>query len=116
MWIVAVWMPAAPPSSRSVIWVVKPLRFGPHQVHAQEHLGPVAGLGAAGAGVDRDEGVAVVVRAAEHRLKLERLEVRLGLLDGLADLVVELVVARLLGQLDRGLPGRRPGGPAPRTA
>ena len=40
-----------------------PLRLGPHQVHAQEHLGPVARLGAAGPGVDRDVGVAVVVRA-----------------------------------------------------
>ena len=40
-----------------------PLRLGPHQVHAQEHLGPVARLGAAGAGLDRDVGVAVVVGA-----------------------------------------------------
>ena len=32
--------------------------LGPAGVHAQEHLGPVARLGAAGAGLDRDEGVA----------------------------------------------------------
>ena len=32
--------------------------LGPAQVHAQQHLGPVAGVGAAGAGVDRDDGVA----------------------------------------------------------
>ena len=57
------WMPAAPPSSRSVICGREALRLGPHQVHPQEHLGPVARLGAAGAGVDGHEGVAVVVRA-----------------------------------------------------
>ena len=93
MWMVAAWMPAAPPSSRSVICGLEPLRLGPHQVHPQEHLGPVAGLGAAGPGVDGHEGVAVVVGPAEHRPQLERLEVGLGLLGGRADLVVELVVS-----------------------
>ena len=54
---------------------LEPLGLGPHQVHPQQHLGPVAGLGAARAGVDRHEGVAVVVRPAEHRAELERVEV-----------------------------------------
>ena len=58
------------------------VRLGPHHVHAEEHLGPVAGLGAAGAGVDGDEGVAVVVRAREHRPQLEGLEVLQGLVGG----------------------------------
>ena len=35
--------------------------LGPAQVHAQEDLRPVLGVGAAGAGVDRDHGVAGVV-------------------------------------------------------
>ena len=46
--------------------------LAPAQVHAQQHLGPVLRLGAAGAGVDRDDGVAGVVLAAEQLLQLER--------------------------------------------
>ena len=40
--------------------------LGPAQVHPQQHLGPVLGVGAAGAGVDGDDGVAGVVLAAEQ--------------------------------------------------
>ena len=40
--------------------------LGPAQVHAQEDLRPVLGVGAAGAGVDGDDGVAGVVLAAEQ--------------------------------------------------
>ena len=36
------------------------------RIHAHEHLGPVHGLGAAGAGVDGDDGVALVVRTGEQ--------------------------------------------------
>ena len=44
--------------------------LGPAQVHAQQHLGPVLRLGAAGAGMDRDDGVLAIVLAAEHLLGL----------------------------------------------
>ena len=40
--------------------------LGPAQVHAQEHLGPVGGLGAAGAGADGQDRVALVVRTREQ--------------------------------------------------
>ncbi|MNY40314.1 hypothetical protein D3C86_1750500 [compost metagenome] len=46
------------------------LGLGPAGVHAQEHLGPVLGVGAARAGVDRDDGRRLVVLAAEHLLHL----------------------------------------------
>ena len=42
----------------------------PAQVHAQQHLGPVLRLGAAGARMDRDDGVLAIVLAAEHLLGL----------------------------------------------
>ena len=42
--------------------------LAPAQVHAQQHLGPVLRLGAAGARVDGDDGVEAVVLAAEHLL------------------------------------------------
>ena len=48
--------------------------LGPAHHHPQHHLGPVLGVGAAGAGVDRDERVAGVVRAGEEPLLLERRE------------------------------------------
>src|SRR5690606_30751839 len=49
-------------------------RLGPAQVHAQQHLGPVLGLGAAGARLDVDEGVAAVHLAGEHALELQLLQ------------------------------------------
>src|ERR1700759_3007572 len=51
--------------------------FGPAQVHAQEDLGPVLGVGAAGAGVDGDDGVAGVVLAAEEARLFELGQARL---------------------------------------
>ena len=53
--------------------------LGPAGVHAHEHLGPVAGVGAAGAGLDAEKGVGPVLRAGHHRLEFECLEPRLGL-------------------------------------
>ncbi len=41
--------------------------FGPAQVHPQEHLGPVGGLGAPGAGTDREQGRPIVVLAGEQQ-------------------------------------------------
>jgi hypothetical protein len=38
----------------------------PTQVHAEQHLGPVRGFRATGAGANREEGVAVVVLAGEQ--------------------------------------------------
>ena len=45
--------------------------LGPAGVQAQEHLRPVARLGAAGARLDAQVGVAGVVGTAQHRLHLE---------------------------------------------
>ena len=45
--------------------------LGPADVHPHQHLGPVLRLGAAGAGVDGEEGVPRVVRTLQHRLELE---------------------------------------------
>src|SRR5829696_837023 len=48
--------------------------LGPAQVHPQQHLRPILGIGAARACVDRDERVAGVVLAAEERVLLEAVE------------------------------------------
>ena len=59
---VALLMPASSPSSWSRISVREAMALRPAEVHAQQHLGPVGGLGAAGAGADGDDRVRRVVR------------------------------------------------------
>src|SRR5207342_3112571 len=46
------------------------------QVHAQQHLGPVLRLGAAGAGLDVDEAVGGIELAGEHAAELQLLHAR----------------------------------------
>jgi hypothetical protein len=55
--------------------------LAPAQVHAQEHLGPVLRLGAAGAGLDVDERIRRIHLAREHALELELLDLRGKILD-----------------------------------
>src|SRR5665648_303129 len=74
----------------------------PAQVHAQQHLGPVLRLGAAGAGMDGHDRAALVVLAAEEAQLLPALEIGLELGDAvhefLEELVVDGVAAHLLAQ------------------
>ena len=49
------------------------VRIGPAGVHAQQHLGPVLGLGAAGPGIDLQEGVVGVGLARQQALELQLL-------------------------------------------
>ena len=68
----------------------KVVAFGPTDVHAEEHLGPVAAFGAARAGVDVQDRVEGVLLVAHHVLELQ-------LLHGLHGLVVGLVELRFRG-------------------
>src|SRR5450759_892977 len=63
----------------------------PAQVHAQQHLGPVLRLGAAGAGMDGHDRAALVVLAAEEAQLFPTLEVGLELGDAVNELLEELV-------------------------
>ena len=69
--MVALLMPASSPGDEVEHLGAEAAALGPAQVHAQQHLRPVLRLGAAGARVDGEDGVAVVVLAAEHQLELE---------------------------------------------
>ena len=69
-------MPASSPGARLQQLDLEAAPLGPAHLHPQHHLGPVLGVGAAGAGVDRDERVAGVVAAGEQPLLLERLQAR----------------------------------------
>ena len=61
----------------------------PAQVHAQQHLGPVLRLGAAGAGMNRDDGVLAIVLAAEHLLDLAGLHFLVERVERLRELGVD---------------------------
>jgi len=75
----------------------------PADVHAEQHLGPVRGLRAAGACADVEDRGPLVVLAGEQQLCPLLREVALERLGRLVCLRLELGVTRLLGQLDRGL-------------
>ncbi len=61
----------------------------PAQVHAQQHLGPVLRLGAAGARMNRDDGVLAIVLAAEHLLDLAGLHFLVERVERLRELGVD---------------------------
>ena len=63
--------------------------LGPAQVHAQQHLGPVLRLGAAGAGMNGEDGVLAIVLAAEHLLDLAGLHFLIERLERLRELGVD---------------------------
>ena len=52
------------------------VRIRPLKIHAQQHRGPVLRLGAAGAGLNIQEGIVRVHFAGEHALKLESFDFR----------------------------------------
>jgi hypothetical protein len=74
----------------------------PAQVHPQEHLGPVGGLGAARPGADRQEGGPLVVLAREEERRTFAPEVGLEACGVAVELGLELRVGCLVEQLDRG--------------
>ena len=75
--------------------------LGPAQVHALQHVGPVLRLGAARAGLDLNDRVALVIRPGERQLE----RVLLDLLTDLGDLGRQFSSQRLVaverGQLEQ---------------
>ncbi|MCY1276206.1 hypothetical protein D9M70_248650 [compost metagenome] len=74
---------------------VEAVLVGPAQVHAQQHVGPVLGLGAAGAGLDVQVGVVRVHLAAEHAAEFQLLEDLAQALDFGGDVVHRAFVVLL---------------------
>ena len=91
--------PASSPSCGLVDLDLEAAALEPAQVHAQQHLGPVLRLGAAGAGVDGEDGAALVVLAAEEALLLAALELALERPRPLHELGEELAVHGVAGEL-----------------
>ena len=76
--------------------------LAPAQVHAHEHLRPVLRFGAAGAGMNGQDRGLGVVRARQHDLELELVQLAPEPRQALGDVGVEAaVVARFLGQLEQ---------------
>ncbi|GBD15921.1 hypothetical protein HRbin26_00816 [bacterium HR26] len=72
----------------------------PAQVHPEQHLGPVLRVHPAGPGMDRQDGILRVVRAAQHEPQLELVKLARELLDLGSQLSLEvIVVPSQLGQL-----------------
>ena len=115
-WMVADLMPASSPVGLFDPFDLVAVLLGPARIHAQQHVGPVLALGAAGAGMDFEIAVVGIGLARQQRLELaprhlglELLERRLGVGDrllillGLAELDHgELVVELLLDAADGG--------------
>ena len=81
--------------------------LGPVQIHPQEHLGPVVGVGAAVAGVDRQQGGVGVQRPAQQGLGFQDFDALApGASNSPGTSAARLVV--LLGHLDQRRPDRRP--------
>lgn len=72
--------------------------LGPSRIHSEEHLGPVLALGSAGARVNRQDAIPLVIRAVEHVPKLEALEVGLHALDFPVDFAREVGIFLFLGE------------------
>src|SRR6185312_13214977 len=79
---------------------LKAVALGPARVHAQQHLGPVLALGAAGAGVDGENRVERIVLAAEQGAGFDLVERAAELFDGV--LVVLKHGLALAGELAQG--------------
>jgi hypothetical protein len=77
--------------------------LAPAEVHAEQHLGPVAGLRAAGPGVHRDDRIAGVMLAREQAVQLGFAEPPLQGADALRRLAQRLGVLLRLGQLEQHL-------------
>ena len=96
-------MPASWPSWTSSTSKSKPRFCAQRDVHAEQHLGPVLRVGAAGAGVDLADRVALVVLTAEQRAQLEPVELGRDLRDPVRDLTFDRVVALFASELEQRL-------------
>ena len=78
------------------------MAFRPAGVHPVEHLGPVLGLGAAGARVERQDGTVAVIFPGEEGGHPGLLDLLLQRLEAGFQLLQQLRVVRLLAHLAQG--------------
>ena len=75
---------------------------GPAGVHAVEHLGPVLGFGAAGTGMEGQNGVGVIVFAVEHGHQLQFVDSLFHPVDGFLALGHQRRIVFFLDHLQQG--------------
>ena len=96
-------IPASWPSWISSTSNSKPRFCAQRVIHAEQHLRPVLRVGAAGAGVDLADRVALVVLATEQRAQLEAIELLPDLRHPVGDLTLDGVVALFACELEQRL-------------
>ena len=79
------------------------LVFGPAGIHAIEHAGPVAGLGATGSGLNGDISVVGIGRSVEKGEELEGFEVLFEAGECFASFAGGIEIVELAGQFDAGI-------------
>ena len=77
--------------------------FRPAGVHPQQHLGPVLGIGATGAGIDGEHSAFLVVITTEQALQLPAVQALAQLIEALLGLGEHLLVRFQLVELQRCL-------------
>ena len=77
--------------------------FCPAGVHAQQHLGPVLGVGTTGASIDAENGTLFVVFAAEQTLQFPPVEPLSQLAQTVLSLLQQVLVGLQLVKLKGGL-------------
>src|SRR5258707_366333 len=82
------------------IFNLEAMFLGPAGVHAQQHLGPVLALGAAGAGMNLEIGIETVGLARQQRLQLAARNFLLEVLQRLLGLGHDALVVLGLAELD----------------
>ena len=76
------------------------MALAPARVHAIEHLRPVLRFGTAGASVQREDGVALVVFTRKQRLQTHLLEIVLELFQVFADFSRDFGVISLFAEVN----------------
>ena len=71
--------------------------FRPAKIHAQQHFRPVLRFGAAGAGLDGDDGVQAIVFTGEKSFRFELGYIGVGGGDLFGDVFEERVALRVVG-------------------
>ena len=73
--------------------------LGIAQIHAQQYLGPILGLGAAGTGMQGDDGILVVIFPTQHHLQFQAAQVLLLDLELIGGFGQNGLVRLFLGQI-----------------
>ena len=94
-------MPASSPCGLLDVVDLEAVLLGPAHIHAQQHVGPVLALGAAGAGMHLEVGIVGVGLAGKQRLELAARDLGLELAQRRLGFGDDLLIVLGLAELDQ---------------